>query len=76
MPYKNSSALPAAERQRLPAQAQRIYPSAFNNAWAQYSDRENRRKGVSREETAHKVAWSAVERVYEKGKNGTWRKRT
>ena len=34
-----------------------------------------RRGGRSREETAHRVAWAAVEKVYAKDANGTWRKR-
>ena len=76
MPYKNVSELPTAVRRHLPMHGQRIYLSAFNNAWAQYSDRKKRRGGVSREETAHKVAWSAVERVYEKGEGGAWKKRS
>ena len=76
MPYRNVSELPAAVRQHLPLHAQRIYLSAFNNAWEEYSDRKKRRADASREETAHKVAWGAVERAYEKGKGGRWRRKT
>lgn len=75
MPYANVNDLPRAVRQHLPAHAQEIYLSAFNNAWEQYSDRTRRRGGASREETAHKVAWSAVEHQYEKGQDGRWRKK-
>lgn len=75
MPYRNVSGLPPAVRQHLPLRAQGIYVSAFNNAWRQYADRKKRRAAASREETAHKVARSAVERVYEKKEDGTWRKR-
>jgi cation transport regulator len=75
MPYKNESELPAAVRHHLPIHAQKIYLSAFNNAWEQYANRKKRRGTASREETAHKVAWSAVERVYQKREDGLWRKR-
>jgi len=75
MPYKTVSELPPAVREHLPAHAQRIYLSAFNNAWEQYAGAQKRREGASREATAHKVAWGAVEHIYEKGRNGRWRKR-
>ncbi len=32
-----------------------IYKEAFNSAWDQYKDKEDRRDDASREETAHKV---------------------
>ncbi|HUN99208.1 MAG TPA: ChaB family protein [Bradyrhizobium sp.] len=35
---------------------------AFNHAWIEYRDREPDRL----EETAHRVAWSAVKRKYQK----------
>lgn len=75
MPYKNRSDLPSAVREHLPAHAQDIYLAAFNNAWEQYADPKKRRGKASREETAHKVAWSAVETQYEKGADGRWRKK-
>ena len=65
MPYKAISELPDSVRGNLPEGAQEIYKEAFNNAWDQYSDREDR------EATAHKVAWSAVKKSYEK-KGGRW----
>lgn len=74
MPYRNTSELPQAVREHLPAHAQDIYMNAFNNAWTQYADERKRRDKVSREATAHKVAWGAVERVYEKDANGKWRR--
>lgn len=46
--------------------AQTIYRKAFNNAWQQYEDHRDRRGGASREETAHRVAWAAVKRVFTK----------
>ena len=66
MPYKNLSDLPPQVRDNLPPHAQEIYQSAFNSAWEQYDEPEERRGDDSREETAHKVAWAAVKNVYEK----------
>lgn len=40
--------------------AQEIYLAAFNNAWEEYAEREDR------EVVAHKVAWSAVKKQYVK----------
>jgi cation transport regulator len=66
MPYKRSSDLPSAVRDNLPEHAQEIYRAAFNSAWEQYDQPGERRDGRSREETAHAVAWSAVEQKYDK----------
>ena len=47
--------------------------AAFNSAWEQYDRPEERRGERSREETAHAVAWSAVEQKYAKdSKTGKW----
>ena len=46
--------------------AQTLYRKAFNGAWDQYGESGKRRRGSSREETAHRVAWSAVKRSFEK----------
>lgn len=74
MPYKNLQDLPESVRANLPKHAQEIYLEAFNNAWDQYADPENRRGDASREETSHKVAWSAVKHFYEKDeKSGKWK---
>jgi len=76
LPYKSVSELPASVRENLPEHAQEIYREAFNNAWDQYANPEDRRGGASREETAHRVAWSAVKKVYEKDeKSGKWVKK-
>lgn len=75
MPYRTVADLPAAIREHLPKHAQRIYMSAFNNAWSQYADSRKRRGKASREETAHMVAWAAVERLYEKREDGGWHKK-
>jgi cation transport regulator len=52
----------------LPVHARHIYKSAHKNALKQYSSPGKRRGGKrqSREQVAHKVAWSAVKRKYQK----------
>jgi len=60
MPYLTNDDLPLAVQRHLPEHAQDIYREAFNNAWVQYSE------DPRQEEIAHRVAWSAVKRVYEK----------
>jgi cation transport regulator len=73
MPYERPSDLPGSVRDTLPKHAQEIYRAAFNSAWEQYDRPEERRDGRSREETAHAVAWSAVEQTYTKdAKTGEW----
>jgi cation transport regulator len=73
MPYKQLSDLPASVRDNLPEHGQEIYRAAFNSAWEQYDRPEERRDNRSREETAHAVAWNAVEQKYEKdSKTGRW----
>jgi len=71
MPYERIIDLPESVRNNLPKHAQEIYKEAFNNAWEQYADPDDRRGDASREEVAHKVAWSAVKQMYEK-RNGRW----
>jgi cation transport regulator len=66
MPYDKVSDLPKSVKDNLPKHAQEIYQAAFNNAWDEYADAEDRRGDASREETAHKVAWSAVKESYKK----------
>mgnify|MGYP001767690301 CR=1 FL=1 len=75
MPYDKISELPDSVRDNLPQHAQEIYRKAFNSAWDEYDKPEERRGGASREETAHKVAWSAVKKEYEKGGDGQWRRK-
>ena len=60
MPYADISDLPASVRNHLPTHAQEIYLAAFNNAWDEYALR------TDREIVAHKVAWAAVKKQYEK----------
>jgi cation transport regulator len=71
MPYDKIKDLPESVRDNLPEHAQEIYKSAFNNAWDQYADKSERRGDDTREEVAHRVAWSAVKQKYEKS-DGRW----
>ncbi|MDD3014819.1 MAG: ChaB family protein [Candidatus Gastranaerophilales bacterium] len=71
MPYNSNSDLPERVKNVLPGHAQDIYREAFNNAWEQYANPEERRGNESREEVAHKVAWSAVQNKYTK-KGDKW----
>ncbi len=75
MPYKTVQELPDLVKDHLPEHAQEIYKEAFNSAWEEYKDPGERRDNASREETAHRVAWSAVKKDYEKGDNGRWVKK-
>jgi len=74
MPYERNDELPESVRDNLPSGAQTIYRKAFNSAWDEYRDPDDRRGDASREETAHRVAWSAVKGSYEK-RAGEWRKK-
>ena len=74
MPYDSVKELPENVRGALPKEAQEIYQEAFNSAWDQYDDAEDRRGDQSREETAHQIAWSAVKESYEK-EDGKWQKK-
>ncbi len=74
MPYTQNSQLPDGVKDNLPGAAQDIYREAYNRAWEDYSDPEDRRGDASREETAHRVAWAAVKKKYEK-KDGRWTKK-
>lgn len=71
MPYDRNADLPDSVRDALPEAAQTVYRKAFNDAWDQYSDPEDRRGSATREETAHRVAWAAVKKSWEK-KDGRW----
>jgi cation transport regulator len=74
MPYRKVQDLPDSVKDNLPHHAQEIYMEAFNSAWDQYDQPEERRGDASREETAHKVAWAAVKKKYEKDeRTGEWR---
>lgn len=72
MPYKSKNELPERVKNVLPPHAQDIFMKAYDNAMEQYSNPSKRRGNESQEETAFKVAWSAVEKEYEKGPSGKW----
>jgi cation transport regulator len=66
MPYSTNEDLPPSVRHHLPRSAQDIYREAFNHAWLTYARR------TRHEEIAHRVAWSAVKRRYQRWPDGTW----
>jgi cation transport regulator len=72
MPYEKCSELPDSVQNVLPKDAQQIYMAAFNSAWDDYKDPDNRDSDDSREEVAHKVAWAAVKQRYSKNDVGDW----
>ncbi|UTX51476.1 putative cation transport regulator ChaB [Candidatus Saccharibacteria bacterium TM7i] len=75
MPYKSIDELPDGVHHVLPKHAQEIYKEAFNSAYDQYDKPEERRGDADREETAHRVAWSAVKKAgYHKGDDDHWHK--
>ena len=72
MPYDRNADLPKQVTDNLPEHAQTIYRKAWNSAWDQYKDPDDRQGNADREETAHRVAWAAVKEVYEKDDDGNW----
>ncbi len=67
VPYKTINELPESVREHLPKHAQEIYLAAFNNAYEEYGHDEER---------AHRVAWAAVKKQYEKDeKTGKWKRK-
>lgn len=75
MPYASINELPESVQNVLPQHAQDIYKEAFNSAYEQYDKPEERQGDASREETAYRVAWSAVKKAgYEKGDDDKWHK--
>lgn len=72
MPYSSKNELPESVKNVLPSHAQDIYKEAFNSAYDEYKDPKDRRGDEDREEVAHKVAWSAVKKKYEKTEDGKW----
>lgn len=76
MPYKSNNDLPVQVKDNLPDHAQDIYREAYNSAWQEYKTPSERRGDADREETAHKVAWSAVKQKYTKDdKDNKWHKK-
>jgi cation transport regulator len=75
MPYKNNKELPEQVKNVLPDDAQNIYRAAYNNAFDEYKDPDDREGDATREEVSHKVAWAAVKNVYQKSDDGNWVKK-
>lgn len=71
---KTRGNLPEVVKEKLPSHAQEIYLKAHDAALEQYQNPEERRGGAaeSLEEVAHKVAWAAVKKEYEKDASGNW----
>ncbi len=72
----SSSALSSRTRKSidtLPSHARKIYSKAHKSALKQYTSSSKRRGGKqqSKEQVAHKVAWSAVKKEYKK-KGDKW----
>jgi cation transport regulator len=76
MPYQSITDLPDSVRDHTPKHAQEIYKEAFNSAWDQYSDPEDRNGNSGQEEVSHRVAWSAVKNKYHKGDDGDWHRKS
>lgn len=72
MPYASIDELPKNVAGVLPTHAQEIFKEAFNNAYDEYKNPEDRKRNGSREDTARRVAWSAVKQKYSKGEDGKW----
>jgi cation transport regulator len=60
MPYASNADLPASVRSHLPDHAQDISQAASNHAF------ESHHNDPRQEEIAHRIAWSAVKRLYKK----------
>ncbi|MCA1456961.1 ChaB family protein [Bradyrhizobium sp. BRP22] len=60
MPYRSNADLPFPVRSHLPSHAQDIYREAFNHSFAAHAG------DIRQEEIAHRTAWAAVKRSYEK----------
>ncbi len=75
MRYVSNADLPKNVTNVLPKHAQDIFREAFNHAYEEYEDPEDRRDNADRDETARRVAWAAVKHVYEKGKDGVWHRK-
>ena len=74
MPYRTTEDLPDSVKNVLPQHAQEIYKEAFNSAYEEYKNPDDRRDHADREETAH-LAWGAVKHSYEKDEDDKWRRK-
>jgi len=74
MPYSTTQDLPDSVQHVLSDRAQNIYKEAFNQAWDDCKDPDKSRHSEDREEIAHRVAWTAVKKEYEKV-DDAWKKK-
>jgi cation transport regulator len=59
----------------LPRRARDIYEEMYSSAWEQYESDLARRDNASLEETARRIAWTAVKQLYKKDETtGIWQK--
>ena len=65
MPYLVTADLPSSVRLHVPQHAQEIFLAAFNAAFAAHAG------DPRQEEAAHRIAWAAVKRSYQK-LDGSW----
>lgn len=72
MPYNDITEMSEGVTNVLPKHAQDIYKEAFNSAYDEYKDAEDRRGNEDRETVARKVAWAAVKNKYAKGEDEKW----
>ena len=69
MPYKKNADLPERVKSKLPKHAQDIYRETFNNSVERYKNPSKRQsKAQPKEQAAHRTAWNAVKKKYEKNK--------
>ena len=66
MPYEKPSDMTDSVKNKFSTHAQEIYRAASNSVEEQCGE----------ESRAHRVAWGAVERKYEKNDNGEWKERS
>lgn len=69
MKYENHNDLPQGVRSSLPRRAQILYRDAYNAAWDSYDELDD---AASREEEAHKAAWSSVKKSFVRNIEGKW----
>jgi cation transport regulator len=73
MRYGVLEGLAESQDDGLARRAREIYEELYNSAWAQYEDSGTRLDNSSREETAHRFAWTALGELYRKNSStGEW----
>ena len=75
MAYSGYENVPGLAMGSLPLDAQELYRMASAQASDTYADPALRHGSSSPEEFAHRVAWTLVNLLYEKGEDGHWHER-